>query len=151
MKVFVTDSFPFPLPEGHRFPLAKYVLARRRVEASGLFRPEELIIPHSATDEELLRAHTAEYLTRVNEGTLSEAEQRRIGLPWSAELVARSRCPLPAVTWRSFATFATRVVLVDGTSSTCTARRSRSRPRPFSSRSTGARGSSVTSASKRVR
>jgi acetoin utilization deacetylase AcuC-like enzyme len=91
MKVFVTDRFVFPLPQGHRFPAAKYALLRQRVDRSGLFRPEDLIEPHAATDEELLRVHDPNYLQRLKDGTLSEAEQRRIGLPWSPELVERSR------------------------------------------------------------
>jgi acetoin utilization deacetylase AcuC-like enzyme len=91
MKAFVTEMFPVPLPEGHRFPREKYRLLRERVDASGLFRPGELIIPHAATDEELLRVHTPEYIAKVKHGTLSEAEQRRIGLPWSPELAERSR------------------------------------------------------------
>src|SRR5262245_37076065 len=45
MKAFVTDGFPLPLPDGHRFPAAKYRLLRQRVEASGLFAPEDLIVP----------------------------------------------------------------------------------------------------------
>jgi acetoin utilization deacetylase AcuC-like enzyme len=91
MKAFVTEMFPVPLPEGHRFPRDKYRLLRERVDTSGLFRPGELIIPHAATDEELLRVHTPEYVEKVKHGTLSEAEQRRIGLPWSPELAERSR------------------------------------------------------------
>jgi acetoin utilization deacetylase AcuC-like enzyme len=91
MKLFATDSFTFPLPEGHRFPVSKYRLLRRRALESGLFAPEDVIVPHAATDEELLRVHCADYLRKLREGTLSDTEQRRIGLPWSPELVERSR------------------------------------------------------------
>lgn len=91
MKAFVTDGFPLPLPEGHRFPVAKYRLLRERAEASGLFAPGDLIVPDSATEGQLLRAHSPEYVRKVLTGALSDAEQRRIGLPWSPELVERSR------------------------------------------------------------
>jgi acetoin utilization deacetylase AcuC-like enzyme len=91
MKLFSADQFTFPLPEGHRFPAGKYRLLRQRVEQSGLFGPEDLMTPHAATDEELLRVHSPEYLGKLREGTLSDMEQRRIGLPWSPELVERSR------------------------------------------------------------
>src|SRR5207245_11754521 len=91
MKLFVTDHFTFPLPEGHRFPALKYRLLRQRVEESGLFHPNDLIVPQAASDEQLLRAHSPEYLGKLREGTLSDAEQRRIGLPWSPELIERSR------------------------------------------------------------
>lgn len=91
MNAFVTEMFPLPLPQGHRFPREKYLLLRERIDASGLFRPGQLLIPHAATDEELLRVHTADYIDRVQFGTLTEAEQRRIGFPWSPELAERSR------------------------------------------------------------
>ena len=32
MKVFYSDHFVLPLPEGHRFPMTKYSLLRERVE-----------------------------------------------------------------------------------------------------------------------
>ncbi len=70
--------------------MEKYRLLRRAVEAE-LVPPGILCIPEAATDEVLLLAHTPEYLARLVEGRLSEREVRRIGLPWSAELVERSR------------------------------------------------------------
>src|SRR5690242_14167943 len=91
MKAFYTDHFVLPLPEGHRFPMAKYSLLRQRVAESGLIAPDDLLVPHAATDEEILRAHSEEYLRQVVEGRLTEAEVRRIGFPWSAALAERSR------------------------------------------------------------
>ena len=91
LKFFYTDHYVLPLPEGHRFPMQKYALLRRRVLESGLAAPGDLCVPHAATDEEVLRAHDAEYLRRVCAGTLSEGEVRRIGFPWSPDLVERSR------------------------------------------------------------
>jgi acetoin utilization deacetylase AcuC-like enzyme len=44
-----------------------------------------------ATDEELVTVHDAEYLSKVINGTLSTAEVRKIGFPWSPVLVERSR------------------------------------------------------------
>jgi acetoin utilization deacetylase AcuC-like enzyme len=90
LKIFYHDHFAFPLPEGHRFPMPKYALLRERVIESGLARPESLRVAARATDEEMLRAHSPEYLERVKRGTLTEKEMRRIGLPWSAGLVERA-------------------------------------------------------------
>ena len=67
------------------------MLLRRRLEqhaAAGM--PLEFIEPHAATDDELLRVHARGYLGRVMAGTLSRDEVRRIGFPWSRELVERS-------------------------------------------------------------
>lgn len=91
MKVFRTDEFVLPLPEGHRFPVMKYALLRQRVEAAGIVRPDELIAAPAARDEEITRAHTPEYLRRVKNGELTEKELRRIGFPWSPQMVERSR------------------------------------------------------------
>ncbi|NDC62428.1 MAG: histone deacetylase [Planctomycetia bacterium] len=91
MRVFPCDRHRVPLPAGHRFPMEKYALLRRRLErhaAAGAAL--EFVEPHAATDDELRRVHDAGYLGRVMAGTLSPAEVRRIGFPWSRELVERS-------------------------------------------------------------
>ena len=91
MRLFPSDRYPLPLPEGHRFPAAKYGLLRRRLEAHAAAGAAlEFVEPHAATDEELLRVHDRGYVGRVFSGTLTRDEQRRIGFPWSAALVERS-------------------------------------------------------------
>jgi acetoin utilization deacetylase AcuC-like enzyme len=91
MKVFYSDTFVLPLPEGHRFPMQKYRLLRERVAAEGAVSLDDLIIPLPATDAELGRAHTAAYIDRVQAGELTPLELRRIGFPWSPQMVERSR------------------------------------------------------------
>jgi len=91
MRLYPCDRYPLPLPDGHRFPIDKYRLLRQRLAhhaAAGA--PLEFIEPHAATDDELRRVHCPAYLGRVMAGTLSRDEVRRIGFPWSPELVARS-------------------------------------------------------------
>ncbi len=44
-----------------------------------------------ASDTDLLLAHDASYVQRVIAGTLTEAEQKEIGFPWSEKMVERSR------------------------------------------------------------
>ena len=91
MRLFPSDRYPLPLPEGHRFPAAKYGLLRRRLEAHAAAGAAlEFVEPHAATDEELLRVHDRGYVGRVFSGTLTRDEQRRIGFPWSEPLVERS-------------------------------------------------------------
>ncbi len=91
MRLFPSDRYPLPLPEGHRFPAAKYGLLRRRLEAHAAAGAAlEFVEPHAATDEELLRVHDRGYVGRVLSGTLTKDEQRRIGFPWSEPLVERS-------------------------------------------------------------
>lgn len=91
MKAFYCDDFVLPLPPDHRFPMRKYALLRQRVIAEGLVAPGDLRVPEAASDEQILRAHDLDYLTRVKDGLLTEKEQRRIGFPWSPQMVERSR------------------------------------------------------------
>ncbi|HSD59588.1 MAG TPA: histone deacetylase, partial [Burkholderiales bacterium] len=88
---YYSDHFVLPLPSGHRFPMAKYSMLRERVADAGLVPESALIAPPAARDEELLRAHDAAYLARVVRGALAPEELRRIGFPWSTQMVERSR------------------------------------------------------------
>ena len=92
--LYHTDTFALPLPAGHRFPMAKYTLLRQRVAAWLRDDPRpgvELKLPPAATDEQLSRAHAAEYLERMKSGDLDRQAVNRLGFPWSEALVERSR------------------------------------------------------------
>lgn len=52
---------------------------------------EDLQVPDGASDGEILRVHKAGYWHRVKTGALDPQEVRRIGFPWSPQLVERSR------------------------------------------------------------
>lgn len=91
MKAYYADHFVLPLPDGHRFPISKYTRLRQRIQASGLIAKDDLLQSEPASNEQLLRAHTLEYLDKVIHGKLNEKEVRRIGFPWSPGLVERSR------------------------------------------------------------
>ena len=71
--------------------MPKYALLRQQVFQSGLFSWEEFRISPAATDNQILKVHSRDYLEKVLQGGLSEREIRRIGLPWSPELVVRAR------------------------------------------------------------
>lgn len=89
MRVFYSDHYVIPLPEGHRFPMRKYAMLRDRVAAS--FASGGLREARRASDADLLRAHSPSYLRRVVSGSLEKQEIRRLGFPWSERLVERSR------------------------------------------------------------
>ena len=90
MQIFCTDNFELPLPANHRFPIEKYRLLRQRV-SERLGRGVQLSVPAAATDQQLATAHDRAYLQKVQSGALTPIEQRRIGFPWSGQLVERSR------------------------------------------------------------
>ena len=91
MKIFYTDIFKIPLPAKHSFPKNKYPLLRKRISEQLSNPAVELRIPDPATDEEILRVHDAEYFRRFANGELTDKEIRRIGLPWSPQIVQRAR------------------------------------------------------------
>jgi acetoin utilization deacetylase AcuC-like enzyme len=90
LHCWTSARYTIPLPAGHRFPIEKYALLRDAVLASGLVAPSTLHEPARATVEALRLVHTDRYIDALVAGTLSDAEQRRIGLPWSEFLVERS-------------------------------------------------------------
>lgn len=91
MRVSYRDGYYVPLPAGHPFPMAKFPALHRLLLQEGLIRPADVIAPRQADWSDLLRVHTAAYLDRLAAGTLSRHAERRMGLPWSKQLVYRSR------------------------------------------------------------
>ena len=89
MRAFHADAFVLPLPEGHTFPMPKYRLLREAVRAT--LPGVRLVEASAASDGELALAHEPAWIGAVLEGTLSAAQQREIGFPWSARMVERSR------------------------------------------------------------
>src|SRR3954469_3655834 len=71
--------------------MAKYRLLRERLLSEGVLHASELEQSDLVDRASLLLAHTPEYLDAVFSGTLSEADQRRLGFSWSEALVRRSR------------------------------------------------------------
>jgi acetoin utilization deacetylase AcuC-like enzyme len=91
VKAFYSDHFVLPLPPEHSFPMAKYRLLRERLGADAILRPDNIVEAPAADWDTLRLVHTAGYAEAVRTGTLSRDEQRRIGFPWSPEMVERSR------------------------------------------------------------
>jgi len=89
-RVWTSARYTFPLPPGHRFPIAKYELLREQVIKTGIVATSALREPERAAREALLLVHTADYVDRFLEGKLSPDELRRLGFPWSPALVERS-------------------------------------------------------------
>src|SRR4029079_8020227 len=90
LPAWSSAKYSFPLPEGHRFPIAKYARLRDRVIADGIVAVERLHDPAPISREELLLVHTTDYVDRFTSGLLNVDEERRLGFPWSPALVERS-------------------------------------------------------------
>jgi acetoin utilization deacetylase AcuC-like enzyme len=91
MRAFYSDTFVLPLPETHRFPMAKYRLLRERIVNDRILREEDMSVPDAIPWDALRLVHDPNYVAQVADGTLPPEAQRRIGFPWSAMMVERSR------------------------------------------------------------
>ncbi|UCH12953.1 MAG: histone deacetylase [Candidatus Omnitrophota bacterium] len=74
----------------HVFPTTKYQLLYQRLIKEGLFKRSDFIYPPPATNEEILLAHTKNYLEKLKKGTLSLDDLFRLELPYSKELIEAS-------------------------------------------------------------
>jgi acetoin utilization deacetylase AcuC-like enzyme len=88
VRAFAHDLFTYPLPDGHRFPLDKYRLVR---EAAKELVSVEVHEAEAAGWDQLRRTHDEDWVERVRDGRLARREELALGLPWSPELVERSR------------------------------------------------------------
>lgn len=85
--LFYTDHHEVPLPAGHKFPIQKYRMLREQLarESDYCFEPAPL-----AEREMIELAHDPAYVGQFLSGTLEVAAMRRIGFPWSKELIGRT-------------------------------------------------------------
>ncbi len=70
MKFYTADAYDLPLPPGHRFPRAKYAMLRERLLGDGVLRQTDLVASPLASDEDVLRAHSANYVAQFEGGML---------------------------------------------------------------------------------
>lgn len=90
MRAWSSARFTVPLPDGHRFPIAKYQRIRDAVVARGFLAPHEVEEPDRVERWALGLAHLPAYVEAVIDGTLAPLAVRRLGFPWSEHLRERS-------------------------------------------------------------
>lgn len=90
MKVYYSANYTIPLPPGHRFPMEKYRLLRDTLLARRILSDEEISEAPLATESEVRLAHAPAYVDGILDGTIDPRLMRRIGFPWSRDLVLRS-------------------------------------------------------------
>ena len=81
--------YAHPLPDGHRFPMAKYELLPQQLLLEGTCRKEQFFAPKRIKDKHITRTHSTDYYEQLNTLSLSKKEARRIGFPLSNELIER--------------------------------------------------------------
>jgi len=89
-RIFYSPYYYADIGENHVFPIKKFELVRDKLLQEGVLLQEEIEEPKPAAVEDVLLAHTEDYVTRLRNGTLTAREIRKLGLPWSKSLVRRS-------------------------------------------------------------
>jgi acetoin utilization deacetylase AcuC-like enzyme len=86
-RLYYCDHYEIPLPAGHRFPMRKYGLLREELERTGVFTLQPAPL---ATRADLELIHDPPYVSSFLTGLIDPALMRRIGFPWSENLVLRT-------------------------------------------------------------
>ncbi|MBZ5567486.1 MAG: histone deacetylase [Acidobacteriia bacterium] len=85
-KIVYSDAYRLPIGE-HVFPSAKYRLTRQRLLERGVAGPEDFIAPEKAQDRDILLVHGADWVYKLQTGTLTAREELQMEIPYSEELV----------------------------------------------------------------
>src|SRR6267154_5632485 len=70
----------------HVFPSQKFRLIQLMLLREGIAGPEDFVLPEEASDVDLLRVHTAEWIGKLRSGTLTASEIMKLEVPYSPEL-----------------------------------------------------------------
>lgn len=88
-KVAFSEQYIYQLPEGHRFPIAKYKRIVDKLLEDKIVRPQQLFDP-GMIDKEVLLAHDIEYYHKVVQLALRADEIRVLGVPLHETSVKRA-------------------------------------------------------------
>ncbi len=85
-KLVYSDNYYLPIG-AHVFPAEKYRLIHKHLLETGIAEAADFVTPQPASDEDILRVHTREYVQKLKTGKLSTEEEMQMEVPYSPELV----------------------------------------------------------------
>jgi acetoin utilization deacetylase AcuC-like enzyme len=85
-KLIYADNYDLNLG-AHVFPSQKFRLVRDRLLAEKIAAPEDFLAPAPASDEDVLRVHSQDYVRKLKTGSLSLEEILRLEVPYSRKLI----------------------------------------------------------------
>ncbi|WP_317165713.1 histone deacetylase family protein [Sphingobacterium chungjuense] len=91
LKIAYHPAYVHPVPDNHRFPMAKYELIPAQLMHEGLATKENFFEPLLADRATLCLAHDSEYVDHLLHLTLDAKMIRRIGFALSQSLIIRER------------------------------------------------------------
>ncbi len=86
MKVVYSDKYDLNLGN-HVFPSSKYRLIKERLLQENVIKPEDIIEPTPATDDDVALVHDRNYIWKLKNDSLSYVEILRMEVPYSPELI----------------------------------------------------------------
>jgi acetoin utilization deacetylase AcuC-like enzyme len=86
LKLIYDDRYDLNLG-AHVFPSQKYRLVYERLLSDGTATPEDFLKPEPASDEDILRVHSQDYVYKLKTGSLTRTEVMRMEVPYSEELI----------------------------------------------------------------
>ncbi|MCC6460799.1 MAG: histone deacetylase [Saprospiraceae bacterium] len=91
LKIAYSPVYRYELPEGHRFPMAKYELIAEQLLYEGTATEANFFHPGQLDPALVLLTHTQSYWDKLTQLSLSEREVRAIGFPITDKFVVRGR------------------------------------------------------------
>lgn len=91
LKIACHPIYKHHLPDGHRFPMAKYDLLPQQLIYEGTCIKENFFEPEIPNDKYILAVHDAEYYYDLLNIKIEPKAARKIGFPLSEDLIERER------------------------------------------------------------
>jgi acetoin utilization deacetylase AcuC-like enzyme len=85
-KLIYDDRYDLHLGP-HVFPSQKYRLVQEALLGARIAAPADFLAPEPASDEDVLRVHSQEYVRKLKTGTLNYMDIMRLEIPYSKELI----------------------------------------------------------------
>ena len=85
-KLVYHEGYDLRLGE-HVFQSQKFRMVRDLVFADHIAEPADIVAPEPATDEDILRVHTREWVDKIQHDKLSLSERMRLEIPYSEAVV----------------------------------------------------------------
>ena len=82
LKLMYDERYDLKLG-AHVFPSQKYRMVHDKLLAEGIALPDDFVSPEPASDEDVLRVHSQDYLHKLKTGSLTDAEILRMEVPYS--------------------------------------------------------------------
>jgi acetoin utilization deacetylase AcuC-like enzyme len=85
-KLVYHDKYDLHLG-AHVFPSQKFKLIAEKLIADGIATQKDFLRPEPASDADILRVHTPDWVHKLKTGTLTRSEEMKLEVPYSPELV----------------------------------------------------------------